>query len=71
VLRRISGQKSDSVTGDWRELHNEDFHNLYSSPSINRIVRSRRMRFAVHVARMGGRGMHIGFSWAKQKERDN
>jgi hypothetical protein len=53
VLRRIFGPKRDGVTGGWRKLHNEEIHNLYSSPSIIRIIRSRRMRWAGHVARMG------------------
>jgi hypothetical protein len=53
VLRRIFGQERDGVKGGWRKLHNEDLHNLYSSPSINRIIKSRRMRWAGHVARMG------------------
>jgi hypothetical protein len=53
VLRRIFGPKRDGVTGEWRKLHNEELHNLYSSPSIIRIINSRRMRWAVHVARMG------------------
>jgi hypothetical protein len=44
VLRRIFGQKRDGVTGGWRNLHNEELHNLYSSPSIIRIIKSRRMR---------------------------
>jgi hypothetical protein len=52
VLRRIFGPKRE-VTGGWRELHNEGLHNLYSSPSIIRIIKSRRMRWAGHVARMG------------------
>jgi hypothetical protein len=52
VLRRISGPKGDEVTGDWRKLHNEE-HNLYSSRYIIRQVKSRRMRWAGHVARMG------------------
>jgi hypothetical protein len=52
VLRRIFGPKRDVVTGDWRKLHNEELHNLYSSPNIIRMVRSRRMRWAGHVARM-------------------
>jgi hypothetical protein len=53
VLRRIFGPKRDKVTGDWRKLHNEELHNLYSSPSIIRVIKSRRMRWAMHVARMG------------------
>jgi hypothetical protein len=53
VLRIIFGPKRDGVTGGWRKLHNEDLHNLYSSPSIMRIIKSRRMRWAGHVARMG------------------
>jgi hypothetical protein len=52
VLRRIYGRKRDRVTGGWRKLHNEELHNLYSSPSIIRIIKSRRMRWAGHVARM-------------------
>jgi hypothetical protein len=53
VLRRIFGSKRDGVTGGWRKLHNEELHNLYSSQSIIRIINSRRMRWAGHVARMG------------------
>jgi hypothetical protein len=53
VLRRIFGPKRDGVAGGWRKLHNEDLHNLYSSPSIIRIIKSKRMRLAGHVARMG------------------
>jgi hypothetical protein len=53
VLRRIFGPKRDEVTGSWRKLHNEELHNLYSSPSIIRMVKPRRMRLAGHVARMG------------------
>jgi hypothetical protein len=53
VLRRIFGRKRDEVTGGWRKLHNEELHNLYSSPSIIRMIRSRRMRWVRHVARMG------------------
>jgi hypothetical protein len=52
VLRRIFGTKRDEVTGEWRKLHNEEFHNLYSSPDIIRQVKSRRVRWAGHVARM-------------------
>jgi hypothetical protein len=54
VLRRIFGPKRAEETGDWRQLHNEELHNLYSSPSIIRIIKSRRMRWTGHVARMRG-----------------
>jgi hypothetical protein len=55
VLRRIVGLKKDEVTGEWRKLRNEEIHDLYSSPSIIRMIKSRRMRWAGHVARMGER----------------
>ena len=54
VLRRIFGPKRDGVTGEWRKLHNEELNDLYCSPNIMRVIKSRRMRWAVHVARMGG-----------------
>jgi hypothetical protein len=50
ILRRISGSKRDKMTGDWRKLHTENFHNLYSSTSIIRMLRSRRLRWAGYVA---------------------
>jgi hypothetical protein len=53
VLRRIFGPKRDEVTGEWRKLHNEELNILYSSPDIIRQFKSRRMRWAGHVARMG------------------
>jgi hypothetical protein len=53
VLRRIFGPKRDEVTGEWRKLHNEELHILYSSPDIIRQIKSRRMRWAGHVTRMG------------------
>jgi hypothetical protein len=53
VLRRIFGPKRDEVTGGWRELHNEELHNFYSLRSIIRMIKSRRMRWVGHVARMG------------------
>jgi hypothetical protein len=52
LLRRIFGPKREEVRGDWRILHNEELHSLYSSPSIIRVVKSRRMRWAGHVARV-------------------
>jgi hypothetical protein len=60
VLRRTFGPKRNEVMGDWRKLHNEELHNLYSLPNISRMITSRRMKLAGHVARMGGKGMHIG-----------
>ena len=53
VLRRIFGPRRDEVMGDWRRLHNEQLNYLYSSPNIVRVIKSRRMRWAGHVARMG------------------
>jgi hypothetical protein len=53
MFRRTFGPKRDEVTGGWRKLHNEELHNLYSPPSIIRKTKSRRMRWAGHVARMG------------------
>jgi hypothetical protein len=70
VLRRIFGPKRDEVKGDWRKRHNEELHNLYSFPNIIRMINSRSTRWAEHVARMGRRGMHIGYWWESQKERD-
>ena len=58
-LRRVFGPKRDAVTGEWRKLHNEELKDLNSLPNIVRVVKSRRMRCVVHVARMGeGRGVH-------------
>jgi hypothetical protein len=53
VLRRIFGPTRDGVLGGWRKLHNEELHNLYCSPCIIRVIKSRRMRWAGHVARIG------------------
>jgi hypothetical protein len=53
VLRRIFGPKRDQVTGEWRKLHNEELNDLDSLPNIVRVVKSRRMRWAGHVSRMG------------------
>ncbi|KAJ4434068.1 hypothetical protein ANN_16387 [Periplaneta americana] len=59
VLRKIFGAKRDEVTGEWRKLHNTELHALYSSPDIIRNIKSRRLRWAGHVARMGESKMHI------------
>jgi len=55
VLRRVFGPKRDEVTGEWRKLHNEELNDLYCSPNIFPVIQSRRMRWVVHVARMGER----------------
>jgi hypothetical protein len=55
MLRRIFGRKGDEVTGDWRKLHTEELHNLYTSPNNIRLIKSRRMRWTEHEARMGAK----------------
>jgi hypothetical protein len=71
VLRRILGPKRDEVTGEWRKLHNEEFHNLYSSPKIARLIKSGRMRWAGHVALIRRRDAYTGLLWGNLRERDN
>jgi hypothetical protein len=66
VLRRIFGPKRDDVTGDWRKLRNEELDNLYFSPNIIKMIKSRRRRRAGHVERMGRRGMHVGY-WLRSQ----
>ena len=56
ILRRIFGLKRDEVTGEWRKLRSEELNDLYSSPNIVRVIKSRIMRWAGHVARMGESG---------------
>jgi hypothetical protein len=63
VLRRIFGPKRDKVTGEWRKLHNEELRNLYSSPNIIRQTKSRRMKWAGHVARVGEERKVYKFWW--------
>ena len=55
MLRRLFGPKRDEVTGEWKRLHNEELYALYSSPDIIPVVKSRRLKLAEHVARMGER----------------
>jgi hypothetical protein len=62
VLRRIFGPKRDEVTGEWRKLHNEELTDLYCSPNIVRVIKSGKMRWARHVARMG----ETGFLWGNR-----
>jgi hypothetical protein len=71
VLRRIFGPKRDEVTGEWRKLHIKELHDLYSSPSIIRIIKSRRMSWAGHVARMVEKRRLIDNWWETQRERDH
>jgi hypothetical protein len=70
VLRRIFGPKRNKVTGGWRKLLNEELRGLYSSPSIVRVIKARRMRWAGHVARMGEvRGAYNLFVWRPEGRR--
>jgi hypothetical protein len=71
VLRRIFGPKRDGVTGGWRKLHNEELHNLYSSPSKIRTIKSRRMRWAGHFARIGEQRNVYRLLVGSQRERDH
>jgi len=71
VLRRIFGRRRDEVTGEWRRLNNEELNDLYSSPNIVWVIKSRR-RWAEHVARMGEKWrVCIGSWWGSQRERDH
>jgi hypothetical protein len=71
VLRRIFGPKRDEIMGEWRKLHNEELRDLYYSPSIIRMIKSRRMKSDGHVARIGRRGTSIDYWWESQREGDN
>jgi hypothetical protein len=70
VLRRIFGPNKDEMIEGWRKMYKVELHNLYSSPSIIRIIKSRIMRLVGYVARMGRRRMDIGIWWESQKERN-
>jgi hypothetical protein len=71
VLRGKFGLKRDEMVGGWRKLHSDELNNLCSSPYIIRMIKSRRMRRAGQVARMGRRLMHAGVWWESQKERNH
>jgi hypothetical protein len=71
VRRRTFGPKRDEVTGGWRKLHNEELHNLYSSPSIIRMIKSRRIRWSRRVARMRENRNVYGILVRKPEERDH
>jgi hypothetical protein len=71
VLRRIFELKRDEVMGECRKLHNEELNDLYCSPNIVRVIKSIRMRWAGHVARMGRGEAYTGFWWGNLRERDH
>ena len=71
MLRRIFGPKRDEVTGERRQLYNEELNDLYSSPSVVRVIKSRRMRRAGHVASMGRAQVYTGIWWGHLGERDH
>ena len=60
MLRRIFGLKRDEVTGEWRRLRKKELYAVYSSPNISRVIKSRRLRWAGHVVRMGRGEVHTG-----------
>jgi len=71
VLRKIFGPRRDEETAEWRRLHNEELNDLYSSPNIVRVIKSRRMSWAGHVARMGEDRACIGSCWGNRREREH
>jgi len=71
VLRTVFGPRRDEVTGERRRLHNEELNDLYSSPNTVRVIKSRRMSLAGHVARMGEERGCIGSCWGNRRERNH
>jgi hypothetical protein len=70
-LRKILGFKRDEVTGEWKRLHNKELYALYFSLNIIRVIKSRRVRWARHVARMRAGELHAVFWWGDPRERDH
>ena len=68
-LRRMFGPKRENLTGEWRQVHNAELNDMYSSPNIVRVIKS-RIRWARHIARMGRREAYTGFWWENMRERD-
>jgi hypothetical protein len=69
VLRRIFGPKRGDLIGEWRKLHTEELNDLYCSPNIVWMIKSRRMRWAGHVTRMGEEEAYTGYWWGNLRER--
>jgi len=71
VLRRIFGPRRDEVTGEWRRLHNDELNDLYTSPNIVRVIKSRRIRWAGYLVRMGEERGCTGYWWGSRMEGDH
>ena len=70
VLRKIFGSKKNVVTGEWRRVHHEELYDLYSTPDVIRMIKSKMIRWAGHMARVAERRMHAVFWWVNLREMD-